>query len=834
MAPLNYIIQRKRLIKLAEKFSNCKILYVQAPAGYGKTIFAGQWLESRKGMSIQVVFDEYDNTVEDLCLKLKKILEELNTNEDRHELSYINHPDFDKAPMEFLTRAAVAAPKDMRACVVIDDLHYITDDGVQKALLNFLMRLPEGIKICILSRTAPPESFCGLILKNGLKFISQDQLLFDSREIYALYKNRGIAITRKQAETVLEFTEGWPIGINALLFIEKNIPTENIPHIWLENFLKTQVWEMWDECTREFMVGTCMEDELSESLCNALTGTGNSSEILKHLQMEGAFLTMMNNGNYRFHKLFRDFLRKQFSEKPIEYREKQIGKAGQWYLEHNDFYRAVARFSYIKDYEQVACCFDLLEDMDRAGFDTEQVMRAVHNALDEDIVKLFPYLYYMLAYTARNEGRINDFKHYADQYYLNYPKIVKRNPELAHNIFFLYTMDTRFTLKEIIKLAGNTQISGLFRGVRGSATLYFPFYHRSYRDFSEILPGDVDAEVEVLENILGPLLGNESTMLTGSIRAGLYYEKGLLQHAQEKALVAVSKLQCGFTPESKFCVMVLLMQINHAMRQYQQEKTVQTEIQKMIEDDGAFYLQYNFDAVTCRNQLTLGDTTAAEKWLETKGSSVYGLLDFIKLYGHFTTARAHIVLGDYNQAVILLEKILEMAKALNRTVDVIEAMLFLAIVFWKKKRSNQNKAMHYLEEAVRIAQPLEYEQAFINEGTELKNMLSRLKNRTIRSDYAGDLSGPFVRRLYIGAVGQAQFNRGITGDRIEPEIQFTQQQKRVMKLMCDGYSYRKIAEELGIAFSTVRSHIELIYRKMDVSDMKEAVLKIHQLHILED
>ena len=71
-------------------------------------------------------------------------------------------------------------------------------------------------------------------------------------------------------------------------------------------------------------------------------------------------------------------------------------------------------------------------------------------------------------------------------------------------------------------------------------------------------------------------------------------------------------------------------------------------------------------------------------------------------------------------------------------------------------------------------------------------------------------------------------------DRIEPEIQFTQQQKRVMKLMCDGYSYRKIAEELGIAFSTVRSHIELIYRKMDVSDMKEAVLKIHQLHILED
>ena len=55
-----------------------------------------------------------------------------------------------------------------------------------------------------------------------------------------------------------------------------------------------------------------------------------------------------------------------------------------------------------------------------------------------------------------------------------------------------------------------------------------------------------------------------------------------------------------------------------------------------------------------------------------------------------------------------------------------------------------------------------------------------------------------------------------------------------MNLMCKGYSYRKIAEELGIQFSTVRSHIELIYRKLDVSSMKEAITKIHQLHILDD
>ena len=65
-------------------------------------------------------------------------------------------------------------------------------------------------------------------------------------------------------------------------------------------------------------------------------------------------------------------------------------------------------------------------------------------------------------------------------------------------------------------------------------------------------------------------------------------------------------------------------------------------------------------------------------------------------------------------------------------------------------------------------------------------------------------------------------------------VQFTQKQKRVAELMCKGYSYRKIAEEMGIQFSTVRSHIELIYNKLDVSTMDEAILKMRRLHIVDE
>lgn len=831
----NTMIQRKRLKKLAVLPKGCRILYVQAPAGYGKTVFAAQWLEEKEGSKAAVTLDEYDNTAEDICRKLKYLLEDLHMEDDNTAVSaFTKHPDFDKAPVEFLMRAAASVAKENKASIVIDDLHFLTDVSAQKVMQSFLMRLPAGILICILSRNALPECFSELILKNKLKLITQEQMLFDGGELSSLYIKRNLSITKKQAQEVLAFTEGWPIGINALLLAKEKTPEGSMPKDWLENFLKTHVWKLWDERSREFMIGTCMEESLSEGLCNVLTGESDSGAVLKRLTDEGVFLSRQRDGTYRFHNLFRDFLKEQFLDKSEEYRTEKIRTAGMWYREQGEFYCAVQRFHSIKDYEELAVCFDMLEEMDRAGFDAEQVVRAVWDVLDEEIADRYPQLFFMMAFAARNAGRSEEFKFYADKYYENHSRIVEYNPELAHNIFFMYAMDFRFTLKDILKMAVKTADSSTFCGVRGSATIYFPFYHRSYKDFSQLLPGDIEAEVEALYEPLGLLLGDESAMVAKCIQAGLYYEKGDLQCAQELSLLAAANMQKNFAPETKFCVLVLMMQINHDMRQAEQEEAAVHDIQRMIEEDKAFYLLPNFDAVMTKNQLDSGDADAAQRWIASNEMEVYDQLEFFKLYVYFTTARSYIALGKFDQAIILLDKILEMCRVYDRTTEVIEAELLLAIAFRKKKRGNVKKALFYLEEAIRIAQPLGYEQVFINAGADVEGMLANLKNRTMRRNYKGDLLASFVKRLYIGASEQAQFRKGLTGGRVEQTVQFTEQQKRVMKLMCEGYSYQKIADELGIKFSTVRSHIELIYRKLDVSAMKEAILKIRQLHVLEE
>ncbi len=827
-------ISRKRLLSLADKMQAYKMLYVQAPAGYGKTTFAGQWLKSRKGETSRITFDEYDNNIIDCFRKLNNLLRSFDQLKES-TIEFLDHPAFNSAPIEFLLKAADSIPKTTKVSLVIDDLHYITDPEVLRFLPIFIKRLPPETNMVLTSRNALPDPLEELYLKDELMLITWEDLIFSSDEIYELYKYNDIKISRLQAVTIYNITEGWPIGVNAVLLSGNNDFSINLPLARLGTFIKNQVWQNWDENIQEFMIKTSIEEELNKELCCALTGNKNSSEILADLLSDGAFIIKNENDTYRFHRLFREFLLDLLSRKPEAYEKKQWELAGQWYLSQNNFIKAVHRFSKINDYDNIARCFDLLESIDRSGFDLEGVMYAVKNYLDDEITERYPFLLLMLSFTARNDGDAELFTKYADSYYSNYPSIVARNPELAHNIFFLYMLDFRYSLEDIAQMAGQSDIEATFEGVRGTATSYFPLYHRAYRDLSELAAiENMDVSIAALNNVLGDLLGEEREMLIESISGGLYYERGELEKAHTLTLSANSKLKDGYTSESKFCVMMLAYIIYHGLRQHDKAEFYFKKIQNMIMDDKAYYLSFNLDAMTTKYSLYKGNQEAAQSWLDTKSTDIYDHLNFYKLIGHFTTTRAYITAGNFDRAILMASKIVALAESYNRPLDVIEAEILLSIAFWKKKRGYQKEALLHLEKAIGMAHQFQYTQIFTNEGAELESMLMRLKNRSVRNDYKGDLNDAYVKMLYLRVCEQAKYTPGLTGGANEKMIKFTKQQKNVMRLLSEGYSYKKIGEELGIKYSTVRSHIELIYKKLDVPGVKEAVLKIRQMGILEN
>jgi len=204
------------------------------------------------------------------------------------------------------------------------------------------------------------------------------------------------------------------------------------------------------------------------------------------------------------------------------------------------------------------------------------------------------------------------------------------------------------------------------------------------------------------------------------------------------------------------------------------------------------------------------------------------------MYQYSTTARACIAIGEYTAAILLLQKLLALSERYRRPLDVIEHRILLAIAHWKKGKGGLSVAMDCIEQAAEAAQQYGFIQQFTNEGAELFNMLHRLHKRTVQKDYSGNVSSAFAKTLYVSAFGESKRTKGLTGGRASKNLTFTDKQKAVMRLMCEGYSKKGIAEKMGLKPSGVKTHTDLIYNKLGVGNSLEAIMKIKELGVLAE
>ena len=75
----------------------------------------------------------------------------------------------------------------------------------------------------------------------------------------------------------------------------------------------------------------------------------------------------------------------------------------------------------------------------------------------------------------------------------------------------------------------------------------------------------------------------------------------------------------------------------------------------------------------------------------------------------------------------------------------------------------------------------------------------------------------------------------ITGRReVEAQLErLTPREKEVLRLMADGKSSREIASQLGISYTTVRTHIRSVGSKLGVHSKMEAVVKARELGLVD-
>jgi LuxR family maltose regulon positive regulatory protein len=835
-------VPRTALMKWLDGFVGKRFIYIHAPAGFGKTVSAFLWLEHREALASTrkalISLDVYDDKTAEFCRRFIAALSSLQPENDALR-ALASRPAIDTAPIEFALHAMGMLVETGDPCVlVLDDLHVIQNAEILSLLPVLLKRLHKKFVVLMLSRTEPSDIFSEIIAKGELAVVDADHLQFTSDEIKVLFEKNRKKITGRQADEILASTGGWAIGIRALLLSEDDSYATRLNDRYLENFLKTHVWERWDDGIRNFMTHVSVVEELTPELCDRLVAGGRrqnkipGAQTLAELARENAFLRAVGDGKYKFHDLFREFLLHMLERQgkaPIQY-----DKAGGFFYDKKDYFRAVQYYLKAKNDDGVAQSMYHMYDHNSPYAAVEETLRIVRASLNDRMVNKHPFLIEVQAWSAYAEGRGEEFEGYLDKYYKRLPQIILKTPRSAITHMLLRCIDYRYNIVDVLKMLRMVPFKGLVKAFTPSITQGIPYFHRSCRDFTELSEGDMMGYLSMADKTIGVIIGGEFAVIKECICAGIYYEKGMVAEAREHALAACSNIRQGFSAEIKFCAMSILMAVLFADNQPENAVKKIDEIERMIRRESAFHLNMNLRGLQYFMKLINGDRAAAREWLSLYGDGAQDHLPLYKIPQHYTTACSYIVSGDNDAAILFLKKIMAFGERYRRPLDIIETNILLAIAYWHKGRGGASIAMGHLERAVEVAFKYQFTQQFAVQGAELTTMLHRLQKRAHQNQGGPNEKVPadFVKTLYIAAVAGSKSTKGLTGGRAPVKLSFTAKQREVMRLMCAGHSRNEIGDRMGIKPYSVKSHISLIYGKLNVANNIEAVLKIRELGIL--
>jgi LuxR family maltose regulon positive regulatory protein len=228
-----------------------------------------------------------------------------------------------------------------------------------------------------------------------------------------------------------------------------------------------------------------------------------------------------------------------------------------------------------------------------------------------------------------------------------------------------------------------------------------------------------------------------------------------------------------------------------------------------------------------------GNAKAASRWAQEHRLSPIDELDSAREVEQIAVARILVASAsspgstrgnECDEALELLAQLLEAAEAAERTGSLIKILPLQALALQAQGHTDQ--AVSTLGQALSLAKPEGYVRTFVDEGEPMARLLRRALSRDIAPNYVSSLLSAFNETAEPRSFVE---KRLVEQPLIEP---LTEREREVLRLIAAGLSNREIAQELVVAVSTVKTHINHIYGKLDARSRTQAVAKAQALDLL--
>ncbi|MFO7683004.1 MAG: LuxR C-terminal-related transcriptional regulator [Chloroflexota bacterium] len=257
---------------------------------------------------------------------------------------------------------------------------------------------------------------------------------------------------------------------------------------------------------------------------------------------------------------------------------------------------------------------------------------------------------------------------------------------------------------------------------------------------------------------------------------------------------------------------------------------------------------YMVGVFRARLELEQGRVETAVRWLEarqlqadTLENTSYHMWEI----GRLTLVRLAVAQQDYPAALALIAAVLPHARKMGRQGSVIDALAWQAVALYHSQQATAAQAA--LQQALLLAEPQQYVRTFIDKGDPIRQLLLTLPQTTqsaalqtyitrLLAAYPSTSSGQVLQSLISPSPSSILRQAQDKFFNLQPSLPdpLSSREREVLRLIAAGFTNQEIADQLFVAISTVKTHINHIYSKLGVSHRQEAVARAREIGLIKD
>ncbi|MGH2544269.1 MAG: hypothetical protein ACRDIB_15860, partial [Ardenticatenaceae bacterium] len=252
--------------------------------------------------------------------------------------------------------------------LVVDDFHLLADNSTVISAADLLIqRLPDNCRIIMSTRELPQlASMPRLISQRRVSGIGTGELRFTADEIKELLKKDfNLDISTTEAEKIEQESEGW---ITAILLtthslwkgLFRDVLANKGQNALLFEYMASEVFSQQAPIVQKFLLTTSILNEFDADIANALNDTQSAPEIIREIEGRNLFITRLDGPRpwYRYHHLFRAFLRDKLKKENLDSFVQTHARAGDCYVANNEPRQAIQHYIDSNEYEKALDVLD--------------------------------------------------------------------------------------------------------------------------------------------------------------------------------------------------------------------------------------------------------------------------------------------------------------------------------------------------------------------------------------------------------------------------------------------------------------------------------------------